>query len=63
MRETGEAVSIMAQAFARHKHLLKSNPLERIDLRGDSRRNFTRCCSWAASEERPLQLRITTPAT
>jgi hypothetical protein len=31
---------MIAQALPRHKPLLKSNPLGRIDLCGDSRRNF-----------------------
>jgi hypothetical protein len=39
MRETGEAVSMMAQAFARHKHLGKLTTREfvggRIDLCGN----------------------------
>jgi hypothetical protein len=42
----GEAVSMIAQVLPRHKHRLKSNPLERIDLSGDSWHNFPRRCSW-----------------
>jgi hypothetical protein len=78
---------MIAQAFLRHKHLRKSNPLGRIDLCGNklaaitSRRkqNFPRPPQAAAREmstmkfkkgrlmgrprkNRPLKLRITTPA-
>jgi hypothetical protein len=63
LRRAGEAASMMAQAFPRHKHLRKSNPLGRIDCAAIQSAISRVRCSWGGLGKSAVKLRITTPVT